>query len=485
MSPALREALWSALGETITMVVLSSLLAALAGLPLAVLLLVTSPGHLGPRRWVHTSLGAAVNATRSVPFIILLVTLIPLTRWLVGTSIGTAAAIVPLALAAAPFVARLYEEALRQVDPAVIEAARSFGATRGQIIARVIVPEALPGLVRATTVMVVSLVGSSAMAGAVGGGGLGDLGIRHGYQRFQPVVMAAVVAVLVVLVNGLQWVGDRVARHLSRDETVVVTKREVRMVLAAAAALALLALARSKRDGRLRVGVTSGPHAQIIEVVAQQAARRGTPIEVVEFADYVQPNAALADGSLDANSFQHRPYLDQQIKDRGYRFEVAGTTVVFPIAAYSRRHGSLDALPRGATLAIPNDPSNGARALRLLATAGLLTLPASVSADVSALDVKATRQDYTIKELDAAQLVHSLPDLDLAVINTNYALEAGLDPMTSLLRESAQSPYANVLVVRAGDAKRQEIKALVEAYHSPEVRAFVETTFKGAILPAW
>lgn len=217
MSPAHLEALWVALGETLTMVTVSSALAALVGLPLAVLLLVTGPGHLWPQRQVNAALGALVNAARSVPFIILMVAVIPLTRWLVGTSIGTAAAIVPLALAAAPFVARLYEEALRQVDPATIEAALSFGATRRQVVTRVLLPEALPGLVTATTVMVVSLVGSSAMAGAVGGGGLGDLGIRHGYQRFQPAVMAAVVAVLIVLVNGVQWIGDRVARRLSNE----------------------------------------------------------------------------------------------------------------------------------------------------------------------------------------------------------------------------------------------------------------------------
>ena len=215
MSSPLRDALGSALLETLVMVGTSSAIAVVVGLPLGLLLIVTGPGHLAPRPALHKVLGLAVNATRSVPFIILLVSVIPLTRWLVGTSIGTAAAIVPLALAAAPFVARLYEEALRQVDPATLEAARSFGASRWQVVTRVLLPEAVPGLLTATTVMMVSLVGSSAMAGAVGGGGLGDLGIRYGYQRFQPAVMAAVVAVLVLLVNALQWAGDRLARRTS------------------------------------------------------------------------------------------------------------------------------------------------------------------------------------------------------------------------------------------------------------------------------
>lgn len=216
MSAPLFELLFSALCETLLMVGASSLFAVIIGLPLGLLLLVSAPGHLAPRAALHRALGLLVNATRSIPFIILLVSVIPLTRWLVGTSIGTRAAIVPLALAAAPFVARLYEEALRQVDPATIEAARSFGASRWQIVTHVLLPEAVPGLVTATTVMIISLIGSSAMAGAVGGGGLGDVGIRYGYQRFQPAVMTAVVLVLILLVNTVQWLGDRLARRAAR-----------------------------------------------------------------------------------------------------------------------------------------------------------------------------------------------------------------------------------------------------------------------------
>ncbi len=242
------------------------------------------------------------------------------------------------------------------------------------------------------------------------------------------------------------------------------------------------------RDGDahvLRVGVTSGPHAQIMEFVAAEANKRGLRVKVVEFSDYVQPNAALADGSLDVNCFQHLPDLDQQRKDRGYRFDVVATTVTFPIAAYSDRYKSLDAIPRGAVLAIPNDPTNGARALRLLESAGLLRLPKNTADKVSPLDIEWSRGDYRITELDAAQLTRSLPDVDLAVINTNYALEADLDPFKGLIRESSESPYANVIVVRAGGADRPEVKTLVEVYHSPSVRRFIEQSFKGAVVPAW
>ena len=161
-------------------------------------------------------LGAVVNATRSTPFIILVVAIIPFTRLIAGTSIGTSAAIVPLTVAATPFIARLIEGAIREVDGGLIEAARAFGASPLQIVRKVLIPEALPAIVLGLTLAVVSLLGFSAMVGAVGGGGLGDLGIRYGYQRFMPDVMAAVVVVLIVLVQAVQSAGDRLARRLNK-----------------------------------------------------------------------------------------------------------------------------------------------------------------------------------------------------------------------------------------------------------------------------
>ncbi len=216
MSPAMLGLLLDALLETLVMVAISSALAGLVGVPLGVILVATGRGHIRENAVVNRGLGALVNAGRSTPFIILLVAIIPFTRLLVGTSIGTAAAIVPLTIAAIPFVARLAEAALREVDPGLIEAAQSMGATPMQIVLKVLVPEALPGLVAAITITVVNLIGYSAMAGAVGGGGLGDLGIRYGYQRFLPEVMVAVVVVLIVLVQGVQSVGDRLARRLNK-----------------------------------------------------------------------------------------------------------------------------------------------------------------------------------------------------------------------------------------------------------------------------
>ena len=216
MSQAMIALLLEALGDTLLMVGISGALATLFGLPLGVLLLVTGNGHIAENRPVNAVVGAIVNATRSTPFIILMVAIIPLTRLIVGTSIGTAAAIVPLTIAAIPFIARLFESALREVDPGVIQAVQAMGATRSQIILKVLLPEARPGLIAAVTVTLVSLTGYSAMAGAVGAGGLGDLGIRYGYQRFQPDVMLAVVAILIALVQLTQSAGDALVRRFSR-----------------------------------------------------------------------------------------------------------------------------------------------------------------------------------------------------------------------------------------------------------------------------
>lgn len=201
--------------ETLIMVGVSGLVGAMAGVPLGILLHLTDRKGVLPVLSVNRAVGILVNAIRSTPFIILLVAIIPFTRVIVGTSIGTAAAIVPMTIAAAPFVARLVETALREVDRGLIEAAQAMGATTWQIVYKVLVPEAFPGIVAGLTITLVSLVGYSAMAGAVGGGGLGDLGIRYGYQRFLPEVMVLVVLILIVFVQLMQTLGDALVRRLS------------------------------------------------------------------------------------------------------------------------------------------------------------------------------------------------------------------------------------------------------------------------------
>ena len=214
--PQIAQLILDATLDTLLMVAVAASIATAIGLPLGVYLATSGRGELFAAPLVNRALGFIVNATRSTPFIILVVAIIPLTRLLVGTSIGTRAAIVPLTLAAMPFIARLVEGAIREVDQGLVEAARAMGASPLQIVAKVLVPEALSAIVLSLTLAVVSLIGFSAMVGAVGGGGLGDLGIRYGYQRFMPDVMAMVVVVLIVLVQLVQSAGDRLSRRLNK-----------------------------------------------------------------------------------------------------------------------------------------------------------------------------------------------------------------------------------------------------------------------------
>ena len=216
MSPQIVSLLWQSLGETMYMVAVSSFLSAFFGIPLGVLLLVTDKGHILENAAINKPLGAVVNMLRSIPFIILKVAIIPLTRIIAGSSIGTTAACVPLTLAAIPFAGRLVETALKEVPFGLVEAAQSMGASPFQIIYKVLVPEALPTIIDSMTNVIVNLISYSAMAGAIGGGGLGDLAIRYGYQRFRLDVMLATIAILVIVVQLIQSLGNYLARRVNK-----------------------------------------------------------------------------------------------------------------------------------------------------------------------------------------------------------------------------------------------------------------------------
>lgn len=218
MSNEMIELLIKSFWETGYMVVASTVLASLIGIPLGLILTVTRNGHILPNAVINSVLGVIVNATRSTPFIILMVAIIPLTRMLVGSSIGTTAAIVPLTISAAPFIARVIESSLLEIDHGVIEAAQSMGASPMQIIYKVLLPESLHSIVLGITLAVIALIGYSAMAGVLGGGGLGDLAIRYGYQRFQPDVMIVTVVILILMVQLIQFIGDTLSKKLNKTK---------------------------------------------------------------------------------------------------------------------------------------------------------------------------------------------------------------------------------------------------------------------------
>lgn len=255
------------------------------------------------------------------------------------------------------------------------------------------------------------------------------------------------------------------------------------VALAIAVGFAASAVAQDKP---LKVGVTAGPHAQIFEQVKKVAEKEGLKIQVIEFSDYVQPNAALAAGDLDANSYQHKPYLDAQIADRGYKLAAVGYTVNFPIGLYSKKVKKLEDLKDGAKFGIPNDPTNGGRVLLVLQEKGLIKLRDGAGLKATPLDVVSNPKKIRFVELDAAQLPRSLDDLDASAVNTNFALSAGLNPgKDAIAQESAKSPYVNLIAVRAADKNKPWVTKLVKAYQSEEVRQFIQTEFKGSVLPGF
>jgi D-methionine transport system substrate-binding protein len=256
--------------------------------------------------------------------------------------------------------------------------------------------------------------------------------------------------------------------------------------LGLAALLSLAALPAAAQTQTVRIGVTPGPHAQILEAVKPLAAQKGLDIKLIEFSDYVVPNAALAAGDIEANSFQNQPYLDNQKADRGFKIETAALTVNFPIGVYSKKHKSFEALPNGATISIPNDPTNGGRALLVLQDKGLIKLKDNVGYKPTPLDITDNPKKIKFVEIEAAQAPRVLDDVDAAVINTNYATQAGLDPVKDpIARENPKGPYVNLIAVRSEDKDKPWVKTLVEAYRSPEVKKFVEEKFKGSVLTSW
>ncbi len=235
----------------------------------------------------------------------------------------------------------------------------------------------------------------------------------------------------------------------------------------------------------LKVGATPVPHGEILEAIKDSLARDGVVLDIVEFNDYVQPNMALNDNELDANYFQTVPYLEEFCKDRGLDLVSAGGIHLEPMTVFSAKYKSIADLPDGAHIGIPNDPSNGGRALLVLQSAGLIKLRDGSNITATPQDIVENPKNIQISELEAPQLPRSLEDTDASVININFALQAKLDTSLAIFTESKDSPYVNVLAVRKGDETRPEIQKLVSALQSQQVKDFLEEKYKGAVVAAF
>ena len=266
---------------------------------------------------------------------------------------------------------------------------------------------------------------------------------------------------------------------------MTILTRRTALAATALAALTLAVPALAQTPQIVRIGVSPGPHAEILEQVKPLLAKKGIDLKIVEFSDYVVPNQALDAGELEANSFQNQPYLDNQVKDRGFKIVSVGLTVNFPLGIYSSKYKSWAEVPDGATIAIQNDPTNGGRSLLLLQDKGVIRLKDGVGFKPSPADIVANPKKLKIIEVEAAQTPRTLADVAAAAINTNYAVDAKIEPTSAILREDPKGPYVNLIAVRAADKDKPWVKTLVETYQSPEIKAFVAERFKGNVLAGW
>jgi D-methionine transport system substrate-binding protein len=244
---------------------------------------------------------------------------------------------------------------------------------------------------------------------------------------------------------------------------------------------------KAAANNKITVGVIAGSEAQVAEVAAKVAKEKyNLDVELIVFSDYITPNAALDEGSIDLNAFQHKPYLDQQIKDRGYKFAIAGNSFVYPIAGYSNKVKSLDELQEGAQIAVPSDPTNLARSLMLLEHQGLLTLKEGADLSATVLDIVSSPKNFKFVELEAPQLPRALDDVSLAIINTTYASSINLSPeKDGLFVEDKDSPYVNLIVARTDNVAAENVKTFVKAYQSEEVYQAAMEIFKDGVVKGW
>ena len=238
-------------------------------------------------------------------------------------------------------------------------------------------------------------------------------------------------------------------------------------------------------EAPLRIGSTVGPYAEIMDYAAGLAAKQGLEVKVVEFTDYALPNEAMANGDIDVSMFQTRPYLANAVKTRGYDIVPLDPGIIVPMGIYSHKIKALSDLKDGDTLAIPNDPSNGARGLLLMQQAGLITLREGVTTTASLADVVANPKHLKIRELDAAQVPRSLDDMAAAAVNMSYALPAGLDPKTAMILESTDTPFSLIWTAPRKRLDDPRIKKMIAIYRSPEVKAFILAKFSGSVIPNW
>ncbi|AIT10170.1 dioxygenase [Candidatus Francisella endociliophora] len=470
--------------ETVFMVFIATLVAVVGGILLGILLYITQDSKNVLIKGFNKTFGIIINITRSIPYIILLILLYPLTRLIVGTTIGTTASIVPLAIAALPFYARLTESALREVDTGLIEAARAMGATQRQIIFKVLLPESKNLLIDAATLTCISLIGFSAMAGIVGGGGLGDLTYFKGYNYGNYTLLLGGVIMLVILVQLTQSFGNYLISAKKLTPLWLVT-----LILAGASGMQLYSNTVVKTDSNeITVGYITSPPQDAIMKLSQKIAKEkyNLDVKLVTFGDYNIPNRALNDGELQANVFQHIPFLENQVKQFGYKLTYIGKTFLYPMGMFSKKYDNIKDIKAGSTVAIPNDPTNQGRALMILQDAGLIKLKDGITWKATTDSIASNPKKLKIVALQADQIPNNLGDVDIGIVNNDYISKAGLSLKDAIFVEPKDSPFANIIAVQDSQKDNQKLKEYVKSLNNKEVLKEAEKYYpNGAAIAAW
>ena len=479
--------------QTIYMVYIASFISIVLGTFLGLILIFSNKKNKGDKRsivslWVNLIVGIIVNIVRSIPFIILMISLIPFTMILLGTSIGTNAAIVSLSISAIAFYARIAESALAEVDPGLIEASVAMGSSSWQMIWKLYLPEALPSLIRGATLTIISLIGYSAMAGAIGGGGLGELAYNLGFLRFHGDVILITVVVLVILVQIVQFIGDLLAKSRPKGSWISIIGIIIFVAFIIIDAWPVNNnLASGNKTRVIKIGVMSGKEGAIYEAAKGYAKKHyNLDLKFVLFDAYTLPNRVLNDGEIQANIFQFVPYLEADIKAHGYKLSAVGRTFNFPIGFYSKKIKNISQLPDGALVVIASDPTNGGRELILMQKYGLIKVDPKVGLLATPSDIIYNPKHLKFKMLDAAILPRALNDAYLVAINTSFLPSVHLKLKDALLIEGSDAPYANVIVVRTEDKNKPWVQDLIASMHSKSVIDRAKVDFPGgAAVVAW
>ena len=470
--------------ETIFMVFIATIVAVVGGILLGILLYITKDSKNILVKGFNKTFGMIINITRSIPYIILLILLYPLTRLIVGTTIGTTASIVPLAIAALPFYARLTESALREVDNGLIEAAKSMGATRGQIIFKVLLPESKSLLIDAATLTCISLIGFSAMAGIIGGGGLGDLTYFKGYNYGNYTLLVGGVIILVALVQLVQSFGNY----------LLVTKKLtslwlISIILTIACGTQIyLNFTATLNINQITVGYITSPPQDAIMKLSKKIAKEkyNLDVKLVTFGDYNIPNRALNDDEIQANVFQHIPFLEDQNKQFGYDITYISKTFLYPMGIFSKKYKNANEILNGATIAIPNDPTNQGRALMILQDMGLIKLKDGITWRATVDSITSNPKNLKIVALQADQIPNNLGDVDVGVVNNDYIDKAGLTLKDALFVEPKDSPFANIIAVNDNQKDNQKLKEYVKSLNNDQIKKIANKYYpNGATITAW